>query len=77
MRKPIASVTIDMFDTYEYIACKAGTYEFEAIGLDSLINLKREIKNRCWKSALIQSKKGMFSCGQDIVSELPYIPRYN
>ncbi len=77
MKKFVESVTVDMFNNYEYIACRTGTYKFEAIGSDSLINLKKEIKNRYWKSALIQSKTGLFSCGQNLVFELPYIPRYN
>ena len=76
-KKPVVDIfDIDMMHNYEYNAVRAGVYKCEVIASNSLINLKKGIKERHWKSAFIQCENGCFSYNQQLMNDVPYIPRY-
>jgi hypothetical protein len=76
MNKPVYDVDACNMWNYKYQAKHDGRRGIEIIASDSINNLKREIKDRGWKLAWITAAKGRFSCGQNVVSEYPYMPRY-
>lgn len=82
-RIPVIDIPLDnieMMWNYKYQAKyhKGDMYskELKILASDSLINLKKEIKNRKWKDAYLTSTEGCFSHGQFIVDEYHYIPIY-
>jgi len=76
-KKPVHefSVMDDKAFEYEYSATSFNAPSIR-LACDSLINLKREIKDRRWRSADIGTKTGCFSMGQNLVDEYYYRPQY-
>jgi hypothetical protein len=79
IKKPVVEVDTTTMWNYEYQAKMAdpgslGNGQF-ILASDSLINLKREIRNHGYKIAWLTATNGSFSCGQNIVDEYPYRPR--
>jgi hypothetical protein len=81
-KKPVFEITLEEKDNYEYCVVQnvARTLENKQVVLasDSLINLKKEIKNRGWKFVYLEMKDGgLFAVEQNLVNECVYRPRYN
>jgi hypothetical protein len=75
MKKSVYDVDVSSMWNYKYQAKHDGRYGLEVIASDSLINLKREIRDRGWTLAWITTSSGCLSYGQNLVDEYPYKPR--
>ena len=74
--KPVYECTAENMWDYEFNAMRYLMSGVEILGSDSIINLKREIKERRWRLAHISCKTGSMSLGQYAVDDYPYQPRY-
>ena len=80
LKKPVFEVTADTMWDYEYQAkhFTSSTWKgdyVEIIASESLINLKKEVKERGWSLAWLTTRSGAFSRGQQVHDEIPYEPR--
>lgn len=79
-KKPVFEIPESETDAYEYIArytiSRIHQEEVIFLGSDSLMNLKKEVKERGVRIAFLTTRTGAFSYGQNVVDEYPYCPRY-
>lgn len=76
-KKLVFEVTVDEMWNYAYNATHPLGANHLILASDSLINLKKEIKNRKWSFSRIQTNTGVLSYGQNCVDEYFYEPNYN
>lgn len=84
MKKPVVDIDTENvsemwkheYQAKHYSYKRSPRGDLEIIASDSLINLKKEVKNRGWSLAWITCKSGSLSYGQNCVDEYPYSPRY-
>lgn len=74
-RKPVVDATAATMWDYAYQAKRFKEVGVDILASDSLVNLKREVRERGWRLAWLTMTTGSFSYGQNVVSEYPYQPR--
>ena len=75
--KPVQEIFVDELDKFLYYAIKVPLAGDALIyGSDSLINLKKKIKELGWQYSMICITKGMMNVGQTITDKVYYNPRY-
>lgn len=74
-RKPVVDATAATMWDYAYQAKRFTGKGVDIIASNSLHNLRREVRERCWRLAWLTMTTGSFSWGQNVVSEYPYQPR--